>query len=286
MPDTKAKQPKTFPERDGWLHAMLAVSPKVLPHAAARLATRIALHVNIDTGQCNPSYKTLAEETGISERSIYRLVELLERIGWLVVERTTGRANHFVLQTPANSMAEVTPANSMAEVDPGPLPNSTPTPAKIGADPCQQVADRTARTAKRTVAVAKATATRERERSRALADPHGALRLEAGAPKDVFAALLSIYKRPPHGDEDEAAGWKAFVVECSKGVPDEIAAAILASGHLWVAAYRDEPNMLKPLWKWLAKGIWKHQPDKKQPKRGQREPSLGEQIIAKYGDRS
>ncbi|MCA1390768.1 helix-turn-helix domain-containing protein [Bradyrhizobium sp. IC3123] len=262
MPDANS-QPSTILELHDWLCAMLAVSPKVLPHAAARLATRIALHLNMKTGRCDASHKTLARETGISERSIYRLVELLEQLGWLVVERATGRANQFLLRTPANSMAEVTPANSMAEVDPEPLPKSAPTTAKIDADHCQQVADRTTRTAKRTlVADTNVSATGERERSRSLAVIPGAPAPHGGAP-EVFDALLTIWSVRPHGI-DQAAAWKVFV-----GIyPSGVSAEIIASALRWVSAYRHDPGMLQPLEKWLRNGAWKKEPPKRTERGG------------------
>jgi len=50
-----------------------------------------------------------------------------------------------------------------------------------------------------------------------------------GALKEIFAVLLSIWKRKHHGDEDEAAAWQAFAEICRED-PD-IADEILASGH-------------------------------------------------------
>jgi len=116
------------------------------------------------------------------------------------------------------------------------------------------------------VADANASATWERERSRALAVIPGAPAPSGGARrKEKFEALVAIWQRG-HGDEDRVAAWKAFVAEC--GQSDEIADEILASGHRWVAAYQHEPNMLKPLWKWLALGTWKNLPPPPKPKRG------------------
>ena len=141
---------------------------------------------------------------------------------------------------------------------------------------------------KNQVEEAKASSTGERERSRSLAVIPGAPAPDGGALeglKQVFAELFSIWKRG-HGDEDEAAAWKAFVAECSKGDddPNEVAAAILASGHRWFAAYRDrdEPGMLKPLWKWLSLNTWKHQPDKKQKSGKRDEPTPGEILLNRY----
>jgi hypothetical protein len=107
-------QPKTFPERDEWLRAVLASD---LPHAAARVAAAIGLHLHVKSGRCNPGHKVLADEARVSERSAYRWIELLERADWIEIERASGLANQYVLRTPATSMAGVTTATSMAGVD-------------------------------------------------------------------------------------------------------------------------------------------------------------------------
>jgi len=114
MSSPRASQPKTFAERDRWLRAVIASD---LPHVAARVAVRIALHLRVDTGQCNPSHKALADGARVSERSVYRWIDLLESAGWIEIERASGLANQYVLRTTATSMAGVTTATSMAEVD-------------------------------------------------------------------------------------------------------------------------------------------------------------------------
>ena len=66
-----ASQPKTFRQRDDWLRAVNASGE---PRAARCLAFAIALHLNIETGRCDPGHKTLSKEAGISERSVERFV--------------------------------------------------------------------------------------------------------------------------------------------------------------------------------------------------------------------
>jgi hypothetical protein len=119
------KNPATFLERDNWMRALLAA--KLLPHATARVALAIAMHLHVESGRCDPRYKTVSKASGVSERSVFRHVELLVRAGWIALDRKTGFSNQHFLLTPANSMAEVTPANSMADL---PLPNRE-------GDPCQ-----------------------------------------------------------------------------------------------------------------------------------------------------
>jgi hypothetical protein len=87
--------PKTFKQRDDWMRAVLAAE---LPHAAHILALQIALHLNVESGQCNPPYKTLAAKSRMSKRSIIRMVAMLERTGWLIVARDGWHhTNRFVL---------------------------------------------------------------------------------------------------------------------------------------------------------------------------------------------
>jgi hypothetical protein len=87
-----ANWPKTFKERDQWICCVLASS---LPHAAVRVYTRLAMHLNLETGRCDPSFDTLSRETHIPERSVYRLVALLEAQGWIGTERTRGRLKNL-----------------------------------------------------------------------------------------------------------------------------------------------------------------------------------------------
>jgi hypothetical protein len=99
-----AASPKTFLERDDWIRAILASD---LPDAAVRVAIRLALYLRVNTGRCDPSYPILAAESHVSERSVYRLVDLLERKGWIGLQRTRGRgrSNQYALLKPASHVA-------------------------------------------------------------------------------------------------------------------------------------------------------------------------------------
>jgi Helix-turn-helix domain len=98
-PQALANSPKTFLDRDNWMRAVLASD---LPDAAVRVAIRIALHLRVNGGRCDPSYVTLAAESHVAERSVYRLVALLEHAGWIVIQRTRGRlSNQYILLNPA-----------------------------------------------------------------------------------------------------------------------------------------------------------------------------------------
>jgi biotin operon repressor len=91
--------PKTFKERDDWMRDVLDTGD--LSHLTARVATRIALHLHVESGRCNPGYEHLASSLGISKRSVIRHVAGLESAGWIKVERAGWRhPNNFVLLTP------------------------------------------------------------------------------------------------------------------------------------------------------------------------------------------
>jgi hypothetical protein len=104
-----AASPKTFLDRDNWMRALLA---STLDHAAVRVGCRLALHFNVDTGRIDPSFATLEHETRIPERSIYRLVAVLEHNGWIAIRRTGGRLkNSYVLLNP-DDMSGSNPDNT------------------------------------------------------------------------------------------------------------------------------------------------------------------------------
>jgi hypothetical protein len=91
-----ASQPRSFKERDDWMRALVASD---LPHAVVRAGICIAMHLNVDSGRCDPSYAALSAATRIKARTLYRLVPLLERSGWIAIQRLNGRINQYVLTT-------------------------------------------------------------------------------------------------------------------------------------------------------------------------------------------
>jgi hypothetical protein len=79
---------KTFQERDEWMWAILASG---LPDAAKCVGMAIALRLRINTGRCDPSYAALAAASHRCKRSVYRLVALLERTGWIAAQHANSR---------------------------------------------------------------------------------------------------------------------------------------------------------------------------------------------------
>lgn len=56
--------------------------------------------VNFTTGQCNPSYQTIADEVGVSVRTVERTVPQIAKAGWIEIgrrSRTSSNFYHFVL---------------------------------------------------------------------------------------------------------------------------------------------------------------------------------------------
>jgi quinol monooxygenase YgiN len=111
-----SRSPRTFLERDNWMRAMNASGE---PRGARCLAFAIALHLNVETGRCDPGHKTLSKDAGISERSVERFVALLVRAGWLAITRGgRGHTNSYVLLRPASDLADqkhIRPASDLAD---------------------------------------------------------------------------------------------------------------------------------------------------------------------------
>jgi hypothetical protein len=123
-----AASPKTFAERDAWLRGVVRAD---LPDAAVRVAVCIGLHLRIRDQRCDPSYSRLAVESHLAERSVIRIVSLLEHKGWIGIQRTRGRrSNQYVLlnhakaesglsaPNPAKAESGLKPANHDSRRDP------------------------------------------------------------------------------------------------------------------------------------------------------------------------
>jgi hypothetical protein len=98
------------------------------------------------------------------------------------------------------------------------------------------------------------------------------------APNDRFAELLAVWSVRPWGEDDSDA-CLAFALVCREADPDDI----ITSARRWVAA-ADDPRFLKPLTKWLAKGLWRREPPSRKQKRGGK-VSLSDIALAASRDR-
>jgi Helix-turn-helix domain len=97
---TYVKSTETF---FAWMRGVAEM--KALSPTARLIGVRLALHRNAATGQCNPSYQTLADEIGAKARSTaIRAVNSLVKAGWLgPPDSKGGRSNNFVLTIPNSS---------------------------------------------------------------------------------------------------------------------------------------------------------------------------------------
>jgi|SRR6266567_5997218 len=87
--------------RDDWMRDMMADAS--VSRSCRLLLARLALFVNIKTGQCDPGYAKLAKVLSIKPRWAKALVrEAVER-GWLAEPDSRGRhRNNFRLTRPTN----------------------------------------------------------------------------------------------------------------------------------------------------------------------------------------
>jgi hypothetical protein len=264
---TAAVQPGTFPERDDWLRAVLRSG---LQHAAVRVALRIGLYLNVVNGQCNPAVKTIAKDSGVSERSVYREIAALQRSGWLGIQSGGGRnrSNSYVLKYP-DTLTGFEHQN--------PVTSDKTTLSSMTKNTATKVADKKQLTAKRTVvADTNVSATGERESgSRSLTVSPGAPAPDGGA-RETIETLLTIWRRP-YG-ENRAAAWQAFVEIYTPEIGDEL----IASARRWVAAR--PPDILQPLEKWLRNGAWKNQPPSRTRQGNSSKPSLFGMTLAMTRD--
>jgi hypothetical protein len=110
----------TFEDRDAWIKLLFTVSACELSGAAKVVAARVALHLNIKTGRCDPSSGLLATECGMDGRSVQRMIKLIEAAGWLGVDRTRGfRSNSFELRTPIGADESSENPGDTTEDNPG-----------------------------------------------------------------------------------------------------------------------------------------------------------------------
>jgi hypothetical protein len=78
--------PMTHAERFRWEQDMLA-NPQLTP-TQKNILTRLALHLNIKTGRCDPSVETLAAGAGVVERTVQTALARAEKLG--IINRVIG----------------------------------------------------------------------------------------------------------------------------------------------------------------------------------------------------
>lgn len=68
-----------------------------LPPTERLVAYMLADHYNDSTGRCDPSFATLVDETGLSERTLNRSIKRIEEMGHLTVNRRVGARHSYDL---------------------------------------------------------------------------------------------------------------------------------------------------------------------------------------------
>jgi hypothetical protein len=127
---------KTTRDRMNWIAAMMLDGR--LSDRDKAVHTRLAMHLNLKTGRCDPPYGLLAEELNIcpdnrdsAEKAIYRSVSRGEKVGWLNITRRPGgemagqkggsQSNSYVLKVPTfaegSTITREGPSNSGIEAD-------------------------------------------------------------------------------------------------------------------------------------------------------------------------
>ncbi|KRR14529.1 helix-turn-helix domain-containing protein [Bradyrhizobium valentinum] len=280
---TKASQPSTFLERDEWMRAVLASD---LPRVAVCVAVAIGLHLNVKTGRCDPSFAGIATASHVSERTVYRLVSLLEHSGWIALQRTGGRQrNQYTLLNPDTAPTGLNPDTTPTGFDdanPDRAGNSTLTETASNPDNrWQTISDK--RRDKAADAATSAAGERER-RSRSLADSPGALAPNGGAPEG-FEVLWSLWSsaRLHNTGQHEAEAWRVYAIVCRDAATRD---EIMTRAQRYLAAKADDRRHIHQLANWLSNDNWRKPPPEQKRTRKSREPTAGEILLRKYGDRS
>ena len=99
----------THADRFRWEQDVLA-NPQ-LTAAQKIVLTRLALHLNIKTGRCDPSVKTLATGAGMAERTVQATLSRAETLG--IIKRAIGggrtRTTSYTLVSPAKTVHNAAP---------------------------------------------------------------------------------------------------------------------------------------------------------------------------------
>jgi hypothetical protein len=108
--------------RDRWICAILTRNDLLTP-LEMRVAIRLGLFFNCQTGQCNPGYARLAAELGISPRSARRCVAALVDHGFVGRDEGAGgrhdqKRNFSLFMPPARGTKILSPVGGTAIVSP------------------------------------------------------------------------------------------------------------------------------------------------------------------------
>jgi hypothetical protein len=291
-----------------WLHGVNE-DPGLQP-CDLKVALALTKHFNEDRdgGAAWPSYKTIADEIGMSEHSVIRSVRRLSARGHLRVEwgqQGRGHPNRYWMAAPgALNGAKPARVHVSGAVKPAPAPAVKPAPVTLKPAPVQENLLKNHPTG-----VAKATPCREGERETrrgARSSPPAAARApERGAAagrsiirergqcfadaaeeerivreRGQFRELRAAWTRP-WPDNDDAEARRAFAKALDEGTD---AGEIITAAAEWVRC-ADAPRFLPTLSKWLIARGWERPPPQKRARAkgrraGGRSRTRGEESVA------
>jgi hypothetical protein len=254
----------TFLNRDDWIRLLLAADSDEPSPGAKVVGARIALHHNVETGQCNPPIGTLVLGTGMSESTVRRVIRELEATGWIYVDRTRGRyANSYELRAPTlsnetgfnpvkgDSVEDSNPTISDWVQDDPTLPMVTPQPCQKQPNPV------TADTHKRESITANITA-KDIDSPRLPLGEEGLRRPNPNSQTETDANFEEFYRcYPKHAAK--TAALKTYRTIMAKKLAT---AEDLLAGATRYAAERSgqDPKFTKHPSTWLNGGCWSDEP--------------------------
>jgi hypothetical protein len=239
---------------------------KATPLSRSALKVAFALlyrHLNGHSGRCDPSIPTLANETGLTIRSVNSAIDELRRSGWWRISREGspgrgGRTNAYApklevvkqISLPWIASAEASDTSSKLEV----VKRTTPVRAESGEARCQKVVKR---------ASPKPVKNQE---SLDLGLPTGSSNITDGA-NDDFETFWSVYpSRHPHSNPKKPARLK-FETAIKRGAdPADI---IRRARHYaaCVAANVGDPRYIAQAQTWLNQERWNDYQEAPEPPR-------------------
>jgi len=110
--------PTSIEDWDAWVWALIKSH-----HPYALYGIAVAMHLNLQSGQCNPGQGVLAAKMGRGRRTIERAIAELVKDGWLNRQRRgMGRANGYALAIPKviRQLVAVPTRHLVADQDPPP----------------------------------------------------------------------------------------------------------------------------------------------------------------------
>jgi hypothetical protein len=270
-----------------WLHGVNE-DPGLQP-CDLKVALALTKHFNEDRdgGAAWPSYKTIADEIGMSEHSVIRSVRRLSARGHLRVEwgqQGRGHPNRYWMAAPgALNGAKPARVHVSGAVKPAPAPAVKPAPVNLKPAPVQENC-RGERDAPVQALSSPPAEPRAPEGGAAAGKGRGSAK-EGSKNTGAYRELRATWNRPwPDNDDREAQ--RALRGAIDEGVDAE---EIIAAAAEWVRC-ADAPRFLPTLSKWLIARRWETPPPQKRA-RGQgrsgggRKPKANLRNVAlAYGD--